>query len=144
MGSQLSPSRPAHVELARPVQQDISHLINGLQLVNLHIPLNSPVHVDLPVLHNRDVCDLVDKLQLSRCGQGEILVNLREDAVTSLLASSFHFRDVVPRVLGLLLVAQGLLLLFHPGVDAPGCTPTADGIHVTNEENAGKVSEDFP
>ena len=91
----------------------------------------------------------VKHLRLSRCGQDEGLVHLREDAVTSLLESRFHFRDAVPRVLDLLLVAQDLLLLIHPGVDAPGCTSTVDGIHVPGRATAlhyhvGNIVQNLP
>ena len=80
-----------------------------------------------------------DPIELLHCGLGALLavnpcaalpplgLQVHADA-TDHLEFRFRCHAEVPRVCGLQLVTQDLLLLLHSGSDPPSCTSTPDGI----------------
>merc|ERR1712054_601441 len=68
---------------------------------------------------------LVEDLRLATtCLGNELGIQEVQDGVADLVKLSFHLAAVLLGILGVVLVALGLLLLLHAGDDAP-CSPTA-------------------
>ena len=108
---------------------------NELPLGNLRDLLSSPVHVDPPLHHNKDVDDLVayhleaERHRLScACRENGVLVHQRADRVRDFLEFIFQLDDVLLHPSGLIFVPLGLLLLLKRNVpravrQQSACTP---------------------
>ena len=121
----------------------IDHLINVLQLVNIHSLLNSLDHKELPLRHDRDVDDLDGELQLRNLHRFLHLcygaatpalslslqthntsIQLRAFMVVT-LASSVTFTSLASRLDGPSVMPE-LPRLFHPRADRLPAPPVRE------------------